>query len=131
MTTTVHLLVDDAIYEATTIVKGERVDADDSRIKPRARLRLEFDGSNGVTAHEGVVFRTPDGLLIAAGWLVRSATRVYLLAEASDPDAEVREALAAAEDPDGLADLDSLTNADRILDNLRAAGYDVVKAVAK
>ena len=98
--------------------KGEPVAADDPRIKPGARVRLEFDSANGVTAHEGV----------AAGWLVRSATRVYLLAEAPeapDPDAEVREALAKA--ATWLADC----NINEILTGLRALNYDVVKAVAK
>lgn len=113
----------DGQADATTIVKGELVAADDPQIKPGARVRLEFDGSNGVTAHEGVVCRAPDDLLIAAGWRVRSATRIYLLAEAPDPDDEVLEEIA-------VADQASFTYAGKLA-ALRAAGYDVVKVEEK
>ena len=108
--------------------KGEPVTADDPRIKPGARARVEFDTANGVTAHESVVaewdmYHNGDVRLTVATAYVQGAARIYLLAEAPDPDAEVREALEAAAG-------DSCTYAG-MLDALRAAGYDVVKAVAK
>lgn len=110
---------------------GEPVAADDPRIKPGARVRVEFDTTNGVTAHEGVVvgwdpYRNGDVRLIAANTYVQSATRVYLLAEAPDPDAEVLKALASV-----IGNGDPDTHSDDFLAALRAAGFDVVKAVAK
>jgi len=108
--------------------KGEMVTADDvPRIKPGTLVRMEFDDANkhactGVRAVEGFVQAGRTGGLYAAGYDVSvQADRVYLLAEALD--AEVREALEAAAG-------DSRTYAG-MLDALRAAGYDVVKAVAK
>ena len=108
--------------------KGEPCAADDPRIKPGARARVEFDSANGVTAHEGVVvewdpYRNGDVRLTVANTYVQSATSIYLLAEAPDPDAEVLEAI-------GAADEASITYAGKLA-LLRAAGFDVVKAVAK
>ena len=107
--------------------KGELVTADDPRLKG-ARARAEFDRANSVTAYEGVVeegdtYRSGDVRFTLANVCLKSATRVYLLAEAPDLDAEVREALEAADEA-------SCTYAG-MLDALRAAGFDVVKAVAK
>lgn len=115
-------------YDAgLTAARGELVTADDPRLKG-ARVRAEFDSANSVLAYEGVVeewdtYRNGDARLVVANVYIKSATRVYLLAEAPDPDIEVREALEAADEA-------SCTYAG-MLDALRAAGYDVVKAVAK
>ena len=115
-------------YDAgIAVAKGELVTADDPRLKG-ARARAEFDSANSVLAYEGVVeewdtYRNGDARLVVANVCLKSATRVYLLAEAPDPDAEVRKALEAADEA-------SCTYAG-MLDALRAAGYDIVKAVAK
>ena len=93
--------------------KGEPVTAAD----PGARVRLEWDDGFAV---EGVL---GDDGRTEGGYIVDRAARVYLLAEAPDPDAEVRQALREA--------VSGVDRTDDILDNLRAANFDVVKVVSK
>ena len=100
--------------------KGELVAADDPRIKPGARVRLEWDDGD---VAEGVVDR--EGLVFDGQYHIHCGLRVYLLAEAPDPDAEVWEAMGKA--APWLADC----NINEILTGLRALNFDVVKAVAK
>ena len=106
--------------------KGELVTADDPRLKG-ARARAEFDSANSVLAYEGVVeegdtYRSGDVRFTLANVCLKSATRVYLLAEAPDPDAEVRKALDAA-----LAAMVPSSTRTAVVE----AVLDVVKAVAK
>lgn len=132
-----HLL--DAGREAA---KGELVTADDPRVKEagaRARLELTHPPGRECEAYEGTVTLDVLGRPRVCGWLVKTSAicAVYLLAEAPNPDAEVRAALASVMsngDPvggDDPVDSDDLRSADDLLAVLRAAGYDVVKAVAK
>ena len=111
--------------------KGELVTADDSRVKPGAHVRVEFDSLGTTMTREALVkgwdpYGTGKTSVLAGGGLIENATRIYLLAEAPDPDAEVREALASV-----IGNGDPDTHSDDLLAALRAAGFDVVKAVAE
>lgn len=108
--------------------KGELVAADDPRVKPGAHVRVEFDSLGTTMTREALVegwdpYGSAGSYLLAGGGLIENATRIYLLAEAPDPDAEVLGAI-------GAADEASSTYAGK-LDALRERGFDVVKVVAK
>lgn len=116
--------------------KGELVAVDDPRIKKqgaRARLELVHPPSRKSEAYEGIVTHDMMGRPVVCGCLVMGSTvgAVYLLSEAPDPDAEVREALAAVMGNGDPVGSDDLRSADGLLDALRALNFDVVKAVAK
>ena len=124
---------DEGYAAGLAAAKGELVAADDV---PR------IDDANkhactGVRAVEGFVQAGRTGGLYAAGYDVSvQADRVYLLAEAPDPDAEVLAAMrgasyslhARAERADPLPGLPEYGD---FLAALRERNYDVVKAVAK
>ena len=70
--------------------KGELVTLDDPRVRPGAIVRLEFRSESGKPlAYEGeaIEFR---GILTACAASVPLADRIYLLAEAPDPDRDMR-----------------------------------------
>lgn len=101
--------------------KGEPVTAAD----PGARVRLEWDDGFAV---EGVL---GDDGRTEGGYIVDRAARVYLLAGAPDPDAEVVEALRSALRTTYELSTPARDEASSVRSHLRAAGFDVVKAVAK
>ena len=95
-------------------VPARLTDRDDPRIRDGARVRLDIT-IGGPSWYADEVCEWVDG-----------DEPVYLLAEAPDPDADMRDVLHDALSGPLLAELND-DELNHVLRNVRAAGYDVVK----